>query len=1074
MRILLILPLFLLALFSTAQPNRFRFHSYGLEEGLTSNSINTMAEDAHGFIWVGSNDGLFRFDAYSFKPYFRSKSENLGLVGNSITEIHALSNGDLLIGTRQGVSYFNSKKELFTRVWKNHDLGYVSKIIHDEDGWFWVATRNGLFRLSLGTEKFRVYTNEEKPNSLSANGIFDALIDSKGRFWVSTSNGLNLYQEETDDFRVYQYDDLDRNSISSNVLRQLEEAPDGRILVGTATEGLNILEPSTGVFKRYTHNPSDPNSLSTNSAYSILVDSNENIWVGTWSNGLNLFDINTGKALRYTYNPNDLYSIPHNSVKSIMESSSGDIWIATDDGGIARMSPRQEQIVRYRHDSRNSNSIGTNYVRAVYEDSEGVLWIGTAQSGLYAYDRNLGQFQVFLKPDESRRSKARGSAWSIAEGENGILWLGTGIGLGKLDRRTGKIKFYEPDETNRKSISTNNVLEVLDDGKGNVWLGTWSGGLNKFNKSTEEFEAFYNDESDENSLAGNTVTFIHQDGKGRLWVEANGFLHLVDEESMTFTRFDLGVNSIVEDEMGDFWIASDDGLIKFDTKELVHARIVHKASEVLDDSFYTIERDLSNRIWLGSPKGVICYDPSLGEVVGKYDKKSGLAGNNISPYVSDFGQRSEKLFFGGPDGLSEIDPTIVSLKEAKFNTVFTDFLLFNKSVEVSDSTVLTEGIHAASSVTLDYNDYIFAFEFAALNFGHPEKISYAYKLEGFDNDWIITDHLDRKAVYTNVPAGRYTFKVKSSAPNGYWLDEKAASIQLSIIPPWWQTWWAYAIFLLSVLFAIVLIFRIRTTLLRNQKRLLEIQVEERSSEVVKQKEELEVKADELRKINEQKNKLFSIIAHDLKTPLNTIESVVPLIDPKILDSQNLEKIKQSINEQVSSVSSAMENLLVWAKSQLEGEIIQKSHFSLADVIHQKMTLFMPYAESKKIQLKTSASNKLTVFADENQVRAILRNLIGNALKFTKAGGSVTIHAATDDTEVKVSIADSGIGIAKDKIDGLFNVKMSASVGTGGEKGVGLGLLVVKDFVEKNGGTISVESIVGKGTTFHFNLPKDKS
>ncbi len=1070
MRITSFVSLLLIALLAFAQPNKFRFHSYSLEEGLNSSRINVLAEDAYGFLWIGSENGLYRFDSYNFKAFSRTKTSNPGLISNRITALCPLDNGDLLVGTRSGITYFNSKTEQFSELWNKRELGFISEIVSIDDSTFWVGTRGGLYQMRLDSDEFVKYEASEDANSLSSNGIFDLLIDSRKRLWVSTDDGLNLFQPATNDFKVYQDNASDPKSISGNVLREIVEAPDGRILVGTATEGLNALDPTTGSFQLFNHDPADPNSLSTPSAYSILVDSKENIWIGTWANGLNLLDLETGKCIRYVNNPNDAYSIPHNSIKRILESSTGDIWLATDNGGIARLSPSQEQVVRYQNDLNDPNSLSTSYIRSVYEDRNGLLWIGTAQHGLFTYDRNNDQFGVYLKPtDDSRRAKAIGSIWSIDESDNNELWLGTGFGLARLNKKTGKTIFYEPNENDPTSISTNSVLEVLDDGNGNIWAGTWSGGLNRLDLATGEFEHFTHIEGDETSLAGNTVTYIHQDRKGCLWVEADGMLHLLNEDNKTFKRIEISVNRIVEDVNGDFWIASTDGLLKFDTQELVARRISSNTSNALDDSFKNIEMDSFGRLWLGSDKGVVCYDPNEDRVVGQLDKSNGLAGNSISYYVSEFGEQSNKLFFGGIEGLSEMDPSILPLEVEASKIVFTDFLLFNQSAGISDSTQLKSSIHTSNSVMLNYDDYIFAFEFAALNFSQPQKIKYAYQLEGFDNDWISTDYLDRKAVYTNVPPGNYTFKVKCTDSMGNWTDQEA-SIELKVIPPWWETWWARSIFFIAALLIITIIFRVRLTLLRNQKRQLEVQVEERSSEVLKQKQELEVQALELKKINDQKNKLFSIIAHDLKTPVNTLESVVPLIDPKILKAKNLEDIKHDVSERISSVSSAMENLLVWSKSQLEGEVMQKSHFYLKEIIGEKIKLFKPYAESKEIELEGDAPKGSSVFADHNQVRAVFRNLISNAIKFTPAGGKVAISAITENSHAQISISDTGIGIPKDKLNDLFNVKTSASVGTVGEQGVGLGLIVVKDFVEKNGGSIWVESKEAEGTIFHFTLP----
>jgi len=1071
MRLLSLTTVLFVAFCGWSQPNRFRFHTYGQDEGLSSSSVNVMAEDSYGFIWIGTEDGLFRFDAHQFIAYRKTQNTHPALPSNSITALYPLQNGHLMVGTREGLAYFDTKTEQFTNLWKDQEPVYICKILPNGEGKYWIATRDGLYRYNSQNQEFtHWYQHDPNDNSsISYSGLVDAIIDSKGRLWISTFDGLNLYQKETDNFKRYRNDESDHRSISSNVLRKLSEAPDGNILVGTASNGLNVLDPQTNLFQRYSHEPGNPFSLSATSVYSLLVDSRENVWVGTWSNGLNLFDLDAGKSMRYIYDPNKRFSIPHNSIKFLMESSSGDIWLGTDDAGIARLSPSEEEVVRYQTDSKNENALKTDYVRTVHEDETGIVWIGTAQNGLHKYDRDTEKFEYYLLPDGSRRSKSRSTIWSISEGEDDILWLGTSIGLGKFSKRSGKTTFFEPDDDLDNSISTNDILDVLYDGKGNVWAGTWSGGLNRLDIERGEFEVFLHDSTDPNSLAANTVSRLYQDKKGRIWLISDGLLHLLNADQRSFTRFEVSTNSIAEDESGDLLLASNEGLIKFNTQELIYERLAVGTTGMLDDSFYAIEIDTQGKVWLGSEHGIVCYDPIGEEIVGQFDKSSGLAGNNISSKVSDIGEKSGKLYFGGIQGLSEIDPELLSLKPFSPPIVITNFLLFNKRVPINDSTQLPQSIHTSQKVSLNYDDYIFAFEFASLSFSQHEKVRYAYQLEGFDDNWITTDYLDRKAVYTNVPPGNYTFKVKNTNHQGVWLEDKMASIEVIIIPPWWQTWWARTLLYILILITVFFIFRMRLELIKKQKRMLEQQVQERSSEVLKQKQELEIQASQLIKVNDQKNKLFSIIAHDLKTPINTLMSVVPLIDPKILQADNLEKIKQDLSERVGMLSTAMEDLLMWAKSQMEGEVINKMDVSMLKLASEMYELFYPYAFSKEIALINGVNTDICIHVDENQMRAILRNLLSNAIKFTGKGGEVAIRTTVEDSKVVISVSDTGVGIPSEEVDELFELRARASQGTKGEQGVGLGLIVVKEFVDKNGGIITVEKNTGEGTTFKVTL-----
>jgi signal transduction histidine kinase len=389
---------------------------------------------------------------------------------------------------------------------------------------------------------------------------------------------------------------------------------------------------------------------------------------------------------------------------------------------------------------------------------------------------------------------------------------------------------------------------------------------------------------------------------------------------------------------------------------------------------------------------------------------------------------------------------------------------------VNDSTLLNHSLHTAKEVVLDYTDYIFAFEFAALSYRQPQKIEYAYKLEGFDENWIYSDYKDRKAVYTNVPHGEYVFKVKASNTLGVWQEDQITSIQVKIIPPWWRIWWVNLLFYLGILILILIIFKIRVNDIERNKVLLEKQVQERSSEILQQKQELEYQATQLNEVNNQKNKLFSIISHDLRSPLNSLTGIITLLDPKILTKDDLGNIKSDISKRIDHISSVMENLLSWSKSQMDGEVQMPEYFSIHQVIDDNIKLFDSIAKKKNIELNSLLNLEIKTYADINQTKAVLRNLINNAIKFTNLGGTVSIDVKQRDNMALVSVKDSGVGMTPSQQEHLFEVQSSLSTeGTAGEKGVGLGLLLVKEFVEKNNGRLWVESEEGVGSTFYFTL-----
>ncbi|MFN8334410.1 MAG: two-component regulator propeller domain-containing protein [Cyclobacteriaceae bacterium] len=1056
-----------------AQPSHYRFHRYDNREGLASSTVNALAEDSYGFIWIGTADGLCRFDGYSFKVFRKSDNAETGLNSNWITALLALENGDLWVGTEEGLLYFDSRSEKFTQVHKelNIEPTYISKILPDGAGNLWVGTKSGLYFVSADKKVTSYKPVKGDPTSLSQENIFDLLLDSQNRLWVSTSRGgLDMMLPDKKSFRVFRNDPKDPASISSDFLRKMILMPDGKILVGTSDRGFNVLDPATFTFTNFNHDPANVHSLSSTSAFSFLLDSQKHLWVGTWSSGLNLFDLSTGRATRFMNNPDDPYSIPNNAIRCMLQTSTGDIFIGTDNGGVARFNARDQQMVRYQHNTRDENSLFTNLIKSVYEDEDRVLWIGTTHGGLNKYDPRTEQFSVYIKPDNTQDGRARGTIWSISPGENNILWLGTSRGVGKFNKLTGVCTFYEPDDRKPEGISANNILKVHDDGQGSVWIGTWYGGLNRLDIKSGKFEHFFGSETDSTALPSNNITDIHQDKRGRIWVATEGSLSLFDARKRNFSHIPLGKASVLmitEDEKGTLWLASSEGLIKYDP-ETHQKEIIQEKNGLSGNLLNTVLVDLEGWIWIGSNKAIDRYNPVTKKIF-RYDVTDGLAGNDTESRAC-FRSKSGKLFFGGSEGLTAIDPQKLTSNNLKPKIQLTNLLLFNKSVSVSDTTVLTQTLHTARKLSLDYSNYIFAIEFSALNFDQADRNQYSYKLEGFDKDWVTTGYADRKAVYTNVPPGDYTFRVKASNNAGVW-NEEGIELKITIIPPWWKTWWAQAIFYMALAGCVFLFFQVRVSVIKHQKRLLEEQVRVRTAEVVQQKEEIQSQAERLQELNTTKDKLFSIIAHDLRGPLNSLQGIMSLLDPKILTSEDLAGMKSNLSSRIESIAGVMDNLLQWAKSQMKGERVKPELVKLELVMQEMMKLFTPLAESKNVTLSNAVHAGLQVFADINQLRAILRNLISNAIKFTPEGGRVEVAASGNQQTVTLSVSDTGVGISPEQAAGLFSITTNVSTrGTAGETGVGLGLLLVKEFVEKNKGRVWVEPNTGAGTTFHVTLP----
>lgn len=1061
--------LFFISSFAFCQTD-FRFHRYGLSEGLPSPDIRDIAEDTYGFIWFATGDGLARFDGYDFKVFRNVNGSYSNLTSNEITLIFPLKNGDLLIGTAVGLHFFDHKKQVFRNTWGTLPYSYISEVLNDGKGGYWVSSSSGLYHLAAADSVPRPYIRDEN-SPLFNTGIFDLYLDNSDRLWITTSRkGFFKLTLSSDEIVNYRNDPDDATSLSSNTLRQLVPLDNGRIVVGTADQGYCVFDPATEKFARYKHDPSNPNSFSSTSAFSLILDSKKNLWIGSWANGLNVIDTKNWSAKNFKTNPDNNYSVCSNSIISLMESSTGDIWIGSSTGGVSRFTPAEQKFSRYYHDGGNENSLTNPYVRSIYEDSDGIVWFGTAQGGLNRFDPSDNSYRVFLKPDDSPEALSRSTIWSISESEDGMLWLGTSRGVGKLNKKTGAVSFIGYDMQDPKKLSNNNVLRVLDDGKGSLWVGIYYGGLNRVDLKTGLVEKYLADAKNPNAISDNNVNDIFIDSKNRIWIACEDALNLFNRETKTFTHFlksneDESILHLNEGKNGEIYLATANGLAIFNP-ENGQASFVSETQGLSSGQANSVLIDDAGFLWLGTNSGIDRYDPQTREIL-HLDESDGLSANDTEGR-SCFKSKKGMMYFGGTDGATAFEPSTVFTDHTSPKVVFTSLSIFNKLVPVSDTTLLNQSIHTAEKITLQYSDYVFALEFAALRYDLPNKIRYAYKLEGFDKDWIYTDANDRKAVYTNVPNGSYKLNVKASNAKGK-FDDKFTSLAIVVVPPWWKTWWAQILFYGSAISFVVLAVRARFAFIKKQNKLLEQQVAERTAEVTEQKEELEVQAEALAKANLQKSKLFSIIAHDLKSPINSLNGMLVLLDPKILTSNDLEDMKTEMSQRVEGISNAMENLLGWASGQLEGETLHFEKVDPASVISEMLELYSPIAAKKEITLQSKINHTHTVNTDVNLLRGVMRNLTSNAIKFTLPGGIVSLSTEEVNGELIIKVKDSGIGMNPEQVKNLFSLNRRSTTGTGGERGVGLGLQVVGDFIKKMNGRVWVESQPGEGTAFFFAL-----
>ncbi len=802
------------------------------EQGLEMGSVYSFEEDRRGFMWMGTQDGLNRYDGRHFKKYKTVPFDSTSLSDSWIWAVHEDEDGMIWLGTqRGGVNRLDPYTEE-VRHWK-HDPsdaasiapGSVLAVTTDGEGFVWLAVQGGgLNRLDprSGTVT-RFQHNAANPLSLSNDLVYALHIDENRGLWVSTGNGLcrmHLDRPGRFDRFIFESGDPKRDSPDpSRVLRGIYESPDrpGMLWIGSGA-GLVRFDKTTGAYAHFDLDRKDPKQ---NVIWNAVGDpaSPDYLWVTAWGGGAARFHIPTQTFLRYQHDPRDPYSINGDLMSQVVVDRAGMVWMGQYGGtAINLFDPRKVGITTYRHEPENPNSLGGPSVWAAYEDTDGVIWVGSISYNLESYldriDRRTGVITRFPNRQGGANGLTGGLAQQILRGLDGSLWVlqshVPSAGDGSLCRqRPGAISFtcYQHDPHDPTTMGRGGGHTLFMDRDGTIWAGSGLSGLNRFDHATETFTRFAPDRSDPTSLADGGVRSLYRDLAGTLWVGTETALHRMQSDDGRFTRFRYDpsdpstissgwVNGIVErpDEPGILWLAMQgSGLDRFDT---LTGRATHftEADGLANSTVYGLLQDDDGTLWMSTNRGVSRFYPETRTFknYGLHDGLAGLEGNGSALHRGASGQ----LYIGGSLGLSVINPTLVRDNEVPPAVVLTDFRLFNRSVAVGPDSPLRVPLDQSEEIRLTHSQNNVTFEFVALHFADPARNRYLYQLEGFDGDWIDPGE-DRTATYTNLSPGTYTFRVKAANADGVWNDEGAA-IRLQVAPPWWRTIWAYGLYVLLV------------------------------------------------------------------------------------------------------------------------------------------------------------------------------------------------------------------------------------------------------------------------------------
>jgi signal transduction histidine kinase/CheY-like chemotaxis protein/ligand-binding sensor domain-containing protein len=1107
--------------YTHAQKPAFKFKNLSTNQGLSVNNASSVLQDQKGFIWIGTRDGLNKYDGYTFTVYRSDHEDTTSISGNFIWCMKEDKEGNLWIATADGgLNKYDWKEDRFIRYVNNpgdpHSLSHnrVQSILVDKNENVWVGTQGGLDLFDKKTNRFIHYRHDRtNPNSLADNDISQLLEDSAGILWIGTlKKGLDRFDRQKNTFTHYQHNPNNEQSISQNVVLSIHEDREGNLWIGTDASGVNLLDRNTNTFTRFRHDPNNPNSLCHNTIRCINEDSKGYLWFGSENGGMSVYDKQKGIFYEYKQDDKEPFGISSNSIWQIYKDRKGNLWLPTYGGGVDFLDMEPAKFSLYKKEPNNSNSLSHNNVNTFLEDDKGQIWIGTDGGGISVFDRKHNTFSHY-RHQPTPSSLPSDVTLKIAQGRDKEIFVGSYRGGLSVLKNTNTRSFYKfPIDTIRhRGTNGDHVFYMTEDKKGNWWLATLSGGLNYYNKTTNTFTYYLPNSADLNSIGSSMVVSLLLDSRDNLWVGTMGsgldvldsvtnrFIHYKHEEKNPNSLSNNIINSIFEDSKGNVWIGTNNGLNLFNQSNQTFAHYFEKDG-LPNNVILSILEDGHGNLWLGTNNGLSKFDP-VARTFWNFGLTDGLQGSNFNRGAC-LKISTGEMFFGGSRGFNVFHPDSVRANPFIPPVFITGLQIFNKPVKAgAKDSPLTTHISESKEIILSYKQSVFSFEFAALNYTLPEKNQYAYRLDGFDKEWNYIG-TQRKATYTNLDPGDYTFRVKASNNDGIW-NEDGTAIKIIITPPFWATWWFKTLITIVVLGSAFSFYRYRINSVKAQKVELEIKVMEQTTEVMQQKEELQSQAENLqtavdelyhqkealqqqredaekaKKEAEQANKAKSIflatMSHEIRTPMNGVLGMASLLAETSLTTEQREYI-DTIRGSGDALLTVINDILDFSKIESGNMELDQHPFDLRQCIEDVMDIFSTKAAQKGLDLVYQIDYQIPaqIVGDSHRLRQILLNLIGNAMKFTERGeifvGIDLLTNKNEQLELAFQIRDTGIGIPQDKLSRLFQAFSQVDSSTTRKYGgTGLGLVIAQRLVELMGGSIGVESQPGVGTSFSFTI-----